>query len=816
MNRSQTLPRLAVPIVALMLLSPTVYPAAQAGFRAVDRSRYRIEVLHTPQEEAEYVADRLERFADDAHLDLQTRAVRSEAQLLERIARSDADLLVVAGDGATDRAGPGSGIMVEGDRVDRSAIRAAVARSDAGRFFFAVCGLGEIPADGRPITTFDGLIDMKVATVSAMSRIGKLYHPVTAEEIFPVFDRHTSDIVSDGELVRRTMDPVDPLGPRDSWNHDSEPYCYDHDCSWSRSDEGSQQERGDEESGSLGKMGKAFSERLGWMIEHRYAEFHMPDDTQDHTTYTNGRYWHFLAEFDFTKLKHKHEDQDNEYECPTIWTLESTGMPAFEVLERQLDQVPGVNEFTYDAVALQICGRAHVGMVHAYPDEHDGVNGRYDRHGAGGELQLQVGTDFEVDLGWSKWGIEYTKRVEFWAGVVGTLGFTLDADPEREEGSLTLYASLEFVTFGATSLAGWSDVSFSFEIGDWRRRIDIGRARETQSQSSTSGPSPHTHLPTPDRRTETVPEASYQVSTPDGDDLRVTEVVKAQKLTQANLNALCRNPRRNDQLSDALGTDACELPEGTVVNLGNEEVCEAWRGDGDACFPTVVQTPILSGSGPSSASGEPTPDHRPCRGDDQHGVVVDQPSLDRGGSPIAPAAHGKVCAERSDGTVSVQAQGQTAGTDLWGALGEENIPLSETSPVQRCDDDTEGAEACQKLGHATAVTGPATERENRGTNAEALVSLDADNAAVFYRACGEVAGLQETCVEGQAGAGNLSLEGTPLPLEIHWSPAAVEDEIHDRKDTLSPIGLGCDTIRWSNNLDSDEDDWTPASCENRS
>lgn len=727
-------------LIVVALLAPTLAPVAQAASLALDL-RQRIEVLHTSDPEASYVADAVAGFAEGADVNARIIAIDDAGAFLSAIRASTASILIVAAHGSSDMAGPDSGIVVGGERISRDDILGAIGQSGARRFFFASCGLG-LPEeiDGRPVHSFSVPIDKKLAAVEALSQIGFIYAPENQQRLVGEYQMAIVRIGPVEELFLRWLMPIEPLRPDDGAGYS----CYDdHSCDWDRAAEERRQESGQREGGGFAAPAPEFSQALQWLIDSGMAEMHGAG------TDMYGVRWNFLFVIDF--------------QCKILFDVMDLVIPGYSQVMDHLPEIKGV-DFDYSLLRVEICGEMFFGLSQA-----GGAAG-------GGQMRLQIGQVKSVDFKFGFIKVSFS----FYIGIIIEGTATLeDASGGRLEYlrwnlQLAIYLLIE-------GSWGWGSgtVRFDFLTPPWQRG-DTFRNPFYRGATGTALAPPGIELPDVAGATELpVLEEAWT-------DYLILP------LSAPAVNAIRRDPELAARLSEATGTDATTLAPGTLLNLGNPKVYRAVYGDrlAQTAAITRIQDPIVSANviGPVGFDG--------CR-------LTADPARPLGGASAEVCVTGST--EDVSLVASASATGADVDSALLaspvGQWWEETYDVGGMRACRAVQDP--GSRVCHSLALAMAAHSLVKSRSDEGAKASIRVRADVDNAAALIDLCAGL-GANPICVQGTAGLNGIAPGegGSFETIDVYASLAGPNGAIDQRANTaLNSFGpttfMGDTVCLWS-------------------
>lgn len=714
-------------LVVLAIVAPTIAPAAQAAGLAIDL-RQRIDVITTSDEEPTYVAGVVQEFAATTGGNARVVTIDDPRAFVDAIRASNAAILIVAAHGSSDTAGPGSGLLVGGERIAEADLLDAIHASGAKRFYFAACGLGladEI--DNRPVHSFSVPIDKKLAAVEALSEIGYIYTPENQQRLVPEFRSAIADIGGIEELFLRWLMPIEPLRPDDGKGYS----CYDdNSCDWDRTEEERLQEAAQREGGGLAAPAPEFSQALQWLFSSGMARI----EGNGHEEYN--KVWDFFFEIDF--------------QCKILFDVMDLVIPGYSQVLDHLPDIKGV-DFDFSILRVELCGQMFFGILSA-----GGTAG-------GGQMRLQVGQNKEVGF---KFGF-ITVKFSFYIGVIieGTALLEDASGGSMEYLRLNLQFAIYLLVEGSW---GWGSgtVRFDFLNPPWQRA-------DTFRNPFYNGPTNAAVEP----RLPTLPVATNAPLLEDA----VTEYVVL-PLSQPALNAIRNDPELAARLSEATGTDATALLPGTLLNLGNRDVYRAIYGDENAerSAVTLLQAPIIAPAltGPVGVEGcrviaDPIAPLGGVRGD----VCIEDTPEDAG-----VAASGGTGGNDLDGTLL----GSPAGA-FWGETYDAGT-MRACRAVQSADSNTCHLVALATAGYSIwksrADDGPKAsirvrlDKENAAAFIDVCADLDANNPVCVAGSAGVV-----DLAPGEGGSFEV--------IDIYASVAGPGGSVDQRAATLrSSLGFG--------------------------
>lgn len=788
---SRTHVKILVPVLAAAMIVPTATPILDGG--ATDAvGGPTIEVVHTPDADARFVADQVERFATDAGLDLTVREVDGADALLSAIRGSDAAKLVVVGHGQATDDGQ-AGVVVDGDQVGRNRIVDAIEASDAGRFHFVACDL-DLPetVDGRPVDDTEGTIGRLVAVVDVIAGFADVTDEETQEAATPALEATVQRLGGEQAIIEDAVAPEHPLEMTAErrrncdwstgicrveyqapyWRSGLTPYqalrgyprlCWEEDpddggearyCNWTREDEEHGLDRAQSEGGGFAQAEEKFTEHFrDWITGDEVSVGWDTMGPHDRQRYD------FLLQLFF-------EGQINDYgvceDGTTLFTVKRFAMPALE-LATEVDSLTDNLEFELDLLAFEICGSAYVGI----PEGSDDGS-------AGGTIWGQLGGSGELEF---EWGDDHDLfEIGGYVGMVGKMG--LGVTQEQAGCTYRLHLSIDgaFVAVGSLSYLE-SGVSKTWDVLDMSHRFD----RCGDGERSTG-------FPLDDTGTWVTP--LYATTTLDAPDLA----------------ALQRSPGLADRLSTAIGRDVTELAPGTALDLTDEAVCQALHGDDATCpdarydvglpegSATAPDAPALPGPRAERLPSVAVPKDLTAVGPrTAPGTCTVGAEVPRDG-PV-PGAWARACVDASDGLLSAGVSGGLAGAEITDtvhdAAGDPASPTWWTRRgMERCPP---GNDLCRPVWSGPA--GPVTERARLSRSVDILVDLDSSGASAAVTHCSS--SQSDDC--DRYGFGYSLADPEPMsPKEWVGSRLARQITGHD------PGGLPADYACWQNHVQGDD------------
>lgn len=783
--------RLSACLIVVAMLLPTVSPAIGQATLVLAKQK-PVDVVHTSDAEPAYVADQLDTFAGDADLNFRFQEVDDPGEMLDAIRRSDADLLIVVGHGATNRPGPGSGVVVGDARIAPGSLTAAIADSSADRFYVAVCGLG-LPdqIDGREVVSYDRPIDKKVAVADLLVGIAEIYPRSVLADSAPDVRATIERLGGKQELVQRLLVPQEPLRTArrychyhndangdamnchhhvdkwDRWGYQVTPYdswetfertCYEqNNCWWGRDIEEDSFDRAHAEGGGFAKAGEFFRKSFKWWLDADAARVKW--DTEE---------WDFLVEVDFGGSLSNGQICRNGI---TLFQVKDVALPGIaRVITRAEDRVKFLN-FEVDVFAMDACGSLKVGDPAGESMGDATIAPRF---------QVGSGVQVELDFGrWSRW-----LRLSAWAGLVGIPEFDLDRTSWCHY-DLKVDLDAGFLLMGKLTIIG-AALPKTWDVIDEAFGFDLPGSQCAQESSADAPGSPS--------GVGAMPRVSATSAT-DGVAANVERTYVTTTLNKPDLNALKRNETLRRRLSDALGTDAAQLSPGTKLNLADEGVCHAIYGP-DATCPDAKEDVGLP-------QDDATPD-APAKAGAEECAEEEVPSI----GP-APRVGARACARTDDGNTlaSAEAGATVGGSDVIGTLHDTSNGLTKpsywtTRVYETCPPDQ--FDTCRAVTTwVSSVDSPTQERTKRGIAASIAVDIYKNNTVVATQTCADSTVTGETCAD----------------YEVDGSYELLDQEDYlDRKFAetialINPGGIATDYCRWQNGVQGDQDDCGDSSAQ---